>query len=107
MIGDIYHGADRARMQGYVSGVFIGSAVLGPVVGAFLVAHTIWQMVFWFNVPLGLIAGAILMLVFKERFERRPGRIDVAARCCSPPAASCCSMRWRNRRCCRWCGSRR
>jgi multidrug resistance protein len=78
LIGDIYHGADRARMQGYVSGVFIGSAVLGPVVGAFLVAHTIWQMVFWFNVPLGLIAGAILILVFKERSERRPGRIDVS-----------------------------
>jgi MFS family permease len=34
-------------------------------------------MVFWFNVPLGLIAGGILMLVFKERFERRPGRLDV------------------------------
>ena len=78
LIGDIYHGADRARMQGYVSGVFIGSAVLGPIVGAFIVAHTIWQMVFWFNVPLGLIAGGILMLVFKERFERRPGRLDVA-----------------------------
>src|SRR6185437_567190 len=77
LIGDIYHGADRARMQGYVSGVFIGSAVLGPIVGAFIVAHTIWQMVFWFNVPLGLIAGGILMLVFKERFERRPGRLDV------------------------------
>jgi multidrug resistance protein len=78
LIGDIYHGADRARMQGYVSGVFIGSALLGPVVGAFLVAHTIWQMVFWFNVPLGIIAGTILVLVFKEQSGRRPGRIDVS-----------------------------
>ncbi|HWE76827.1 MAG TPA: MFS transporter [Stellaceae bacterium] len=78
LIGDIYHGADRARMQGWVSGVFIGAAVLGPVVGAFLVAHTIWQMVFWVNVPLGLIAGAILVLVLKEHFERRRARIDIA-----------------------------
>ena len=77
LIGDIYHGADRARMQGYVSAVFIGAALLGPVTGAFLVAHTIWQMVFWINIPLGLIAGAILLLVFQERFERRAGRIDV------------------------------
>jgi multidrug resistance protein len=79
LIGDIYHGADRARMQGYVSGVFIGSAVLGPAVGAFIVAHTIWQMVFWFNVPLGLIAGGILMVVLKEKIERqRRAKIDVA-----------------------------
>jgi multidrug resistance protein len=77
LIGDIYHGAERARMQGWVSGVFIGAALIGPVAGAFLVAHTIWQMVFWINVPLGLIAGTILITVFKERFERRPGRIDV------------------------------
>jgi multidrug resistance protein len=77
LIGDIYHGADRARMQGYVSAVFISAALLGPVVGAFLVAHTIWQMVFWINVPLGLIAGAILILAFKERFERRSARIDI------------------------------
>jgi len=77
LIGDIYHGAARARMQGYVSAVFIGAALLGPVVGAFLVAHTIWQMVFWINVPLGLIAGAILILVFKERFARRSARMDI------------------------------
>jgi multidrug resistance protein len=77
LIGDIYHGAARARMQGYVSAVFIGAALLGPVVGAFLVAHTIWQMVFWINVPLGLIAGAILVFAFKEQFARRSARIDV------------------------------
>lgn len=77
LIGDVYHGADRARMQGYVSGVFIGAALLGPVVGAFLVAHTIWQMVFWINVPLGLGAGAILIWALQERIERRRARIDV------------------------------
>src|SRR5579862_1416723 len=43
LIGDVYHGADRARMQGYEIGTFIGAAVFGPVVGAFLVAHAVWQ----------------------------------------------------------------
>jgi multidrug resistance protein len=77
LIGDVYHGADRARMQGYVSGVFIGAAILGPVVGAFLVAHTIWQMVFWINVPLAAVAAAILIWALKEHIERRRARIDV------------------------------
>ncbi len=77
LVGDVYHGADRARMQGWVSGVFIGAAVLGPVVGAFLVAHTIWQMVFWVNIPFGAIAAAILLWALKENIERRRARIDV------------------------------
>ena len=78
LIGDIYHGADRARMQGYVSSVFVGAAVLGPVIGAFLAAHTIWAMVFWINVPIGLAAGAILIWALHERIERRRHRIDWA-----------------------------
>src|SRR5579875_282534 len=77
LIGDVYHGADRARMQGYVSGVFIGAAVIGPVVGAFLVAHTIWQMVFWINLPFGAIAATILIFALKERIEKRRARIDI------------------------------
>ncbi len=77
LIGDVYHGADRARMQGYVSGVFVGAAIFGPVVGAFLVAHTSWPMVFWINLPLGLMAGAILLWALHERVERRPHRIDL------------------------------
>lgn len=76
LIGDVYHGADRARMQGYVSSVFVGAAVLGPVVGAFLVAHTSWPMVFWINLPLGLAAGAVLLWALHEKVERRRNRID-------------------------------
>src|SRR5579871_5941368 len=77
LIGDVYHGEERARMQGYVSGVFIGAAIFGPVLGAFLVAHTVWQMVFWINVPLGLATGAILIWALKERVERRRARLDL------------------------------
>jgi multidrug resistance protein len=77
LVGDVYHGAERARMQGWVSGVFISAAVLGPVVGAFLVAHTIWQMVFWVNIPLGAIAAAILIWALKENIEYRRARVDI------------------------------
>ena len=76
LIGDIYHGADRARMQGYVSSTFISAAVLGPVIGAFLTAHTIWPMVFWVNIPIGAVAGFILIAVLHENIERREHRID-------------------------------
>jgi len=76
LIGDVYHGAERARMQGYVSGVFVGAAVLGPMVGAFLVAHAPWPMVFWINVPFGVAAMAMLAFLLRERIELRQHRID-------------------------------
>lgn len=76
LLGDIYRGADRARMQGFISSVFASSALLGPVVGAVLVAHTSWSMVFWVNVPLGLVAAALLAVTLRERVERRQHRID-------------------------------
>jgi MFS family permease len=76
LIGDIFTGPERARMQGVVSSVFIGAALLGPMVGAFLATHTIWPMIFWINVPIALFAGAILLWGFREHIEKRRHRID-------------------------------
>ncbi len=76
LVGDLYNGPERARMQGYVSSVFVVAAVLGPVVGGFIATHTIWPLVFWVNLPLGLLAGGILMWALHERIERRKHRID-------------------------------
>jgi EmrB/QacA subfamily drug resistance transporter len=76
LIGDVYHGAERARMQGWVSSVFVSSAILGPMAGAFLAAHTIWPMVFWVNVPIGIVAAALLVWKLEESVPWRSHRID-------------------------------
>jgi len=76
LVGDLYSGEQRARMQGYVSTTFGSAAVLGPTIGSFLVTHAGWPMVFWFNVPLGIIAAGMLAVMFNERVEKRPHRID-------------------------------
>src|SRR5215475_13634256 len=39
IVGDIYTPAERARVQGYLSGVFGIAAIFGPPLGAFLVEH--------------------------------------------------------------------
>jgi EmrB/QacA subfamily drug resistance transporter len=76
LLGDIYRGADRARMQGYISSVFASAAILGPVVGAVIVARWSWSWVFWVNVPLGLVAAVMLAVTLHERVERHSHRID-------------------------------
>jgi len=76
VIGDIYPPAERARMQGWLSSVFGGSAILGPLLGAFIVEHLHWSLVFWVNLPVGAAAVTMLMLFLKEQAAPRRYRID-------------------------------
>lgn len=77
ILGDIYSPAERARVQGLVSSVFGISAVVGPSLGAFLLTHLSWPVVFWVNVPIGLLAMAMIAVFLKERVEARTHRLDV------------------------------
>jgi len=75
IVGDIYEPADRARMQGWLSSIWGISAILGPVLGAFLV-QLHWSLIFWINVPIGLVTVALLWRYFDERLEPHATRID-------------------------------
>ncbi|HEX3864542.1 MAG TPA: MDR family MFS transporter [Stellaceae bacterium] len=76
IVGDIYTPSERARVQGYISSVFGVSAVLGPLLGAYLVEHVHWSLVFWVNLPIGLVSIAMFAVFLQERVERRQHRID-------------------------------
>src|SRR5262252_5349691 len=76
IVGDIYTPAERARVQGYISGVFGVSAIIGPALGAFLVQHGSWSIVFWINLPIGLAAFVMFALFLHERLEPRPHQVD-------------------------------
>jgi EmrB/QacA subfamily drug resistance transporter len=76
ILGDIYTPTERARIQGYSSSVFGISAVVGPALGAFLVQHWHWSVVFWINLPIGVISIILFAVLLPERVERRPHQID-------------------------------
>ena len=76
IIGDIYAPVERARMQGYVSGVFGVAAIIGPTLGAFVVEHVSWSLVFWVNLPIGAATFLMFGLFLHERREPRRHRID-------------------------------
>jgi EmrB/QacA subfamily drug resistance transporter len=76
VIGDIYTPMERARVQGYSSSVFGVAAIIGPALGAFIVQHLHWAIVFWVNLPVGVASIAMFALFLPERIERRPHRID-------------------------------
>jgi len=76
IIGDIYPPAERARLQGWLSSVWGLAAVIGPVLGAFIVEHLHWAFVFWINLPIGIAAIAILAAFLDERLTPRQHQID-------------------------------
>ena len=76
VIGDIYTPAERARVQGWTSAVFGLAAVIGPALGAFLVLHVHWSVVFWINLPVGVLAIAMFAMFLPETVERRQHRLD-------------------------------
>ena len=76
--GDIYTVAERAKAQGYIASVWAVSSVVGPTLGGIFSQLGIWRWIFFVNVPLCLLAGALIARNFHERVERQQHRIDYA-----------------------------
>jgi EmrB/QacA subfamily drug resistance transporter len=70
MIGDMFTAAQRAKMQGLFSGVWGVSSVVGPLLGGFLVDQVSWHWIFFINIPLGILAGALIWWAWHD--EPRP-----------------------------------
>ncbi|MFD3701859.1 MDR family MFS transporter [Nocardia sp. NPDC058658] len=74
--GDLYTLAERAKVQGYLAGVWASSAVLGPLLGGLFADHLSWRWIFLINLPLCAVAGWMLVRHFTESAVRSTQRID-------------------------------
>ena len=77
IVGDVYPATERARVQGWLSGVWGIAAITGPALGAFIVQHLHWSFVFWINLPIGIIAIAILLRYLDEHVTPRAHQINL------------------------------
>ncbi|MDF3934740.1 MDR family MFS transporter [Pseudomonas citronellolis] len=75
-IGDVIPPAERGRYQGLFGGVFGLATVVGPLIGGFLVEHLSWRWIFYINLPLGLLALAVIGSVFRPHVARVKHVID-------------------------------
>jgi len=76
VVGDNFPVEQRARVQGFFSGVWGVSSLLGPLVGGAITSGVSWRWIFLINLPIGIIGILILTYVFHERLEKRSHVID-------------------------------
>jgi len=79
LIGEMFTLEQRAKMQGFFSGVWGVSSIVGPLLGGFLVDQLSWRWIFYINVLPGLLAAGLVAFAWRDQahsHERLP--IDYA-----------------------------
>ncbi len=76
VVGDMYTVEERARVQGYIAGVWGVSSVVGPALGGLFSQYLSWRWIFYLNLPLGAVATWLLARRFTEEIARTSHRID-------------------------------
>jgi MFS family permease len=77
ILGDILPPRERGRYIGYFTIAFAGSAILGPLVGGFIIERWTWPWIFFINVPACMAVMAICQVALRLPFQRRQARLDV------------------------------
>ncbi|MCM2414345.1 MFS transporter [Streptomyces sp. RKAG290] len=72
--------AEKLNMAIGIWGMVIGASTAGgPILGGVLVEHVSWQSVFFINVPVGVLALVLGVLILKDhRAENAPRSFDIA-----------------------------
>ncbi|MGW4721565.1 MFS transporter [Streptomyces sp. S1] len=71
--------AEKLNMAIGIWGMVIGASTAGgPIVGGLLVEHVSWQSVFFINVPVGVVALVLGLVILKDhRAENAPRSFDI------------------------------
>src|SRR3954467_1106761 len=77
-IADMITPRERGRYQAYMGTSWIVAGVAGPALGGVIAKHWHWSMIFWLNVPFGVLA-ALLTYHAMKRLPRheRPHQLDI------------------------------
>lgn len=76
-IGVIVPPRDRGRYQGLFGSTFVFGSIIGPGLGGILVDQASWRWTFYVNLPVGLVALAVIAIAIPKRMARRDHYLDI------------------------------
>jgi EmrB/QacA subfamily drug resistance transporter len=84
ILSSAFPGNERARALGIFSGVTGFALIVGPAIGGIITEDFGWRWIFWINLPVGVIAVALILARLRESFGPRaaldvPGLLLVAS----------------------------
>jgi len=68
---------------------------LGPIVGGYLVTYASWQVIFFINIPIGIVAVILAALFLREARAANPDRLDIVGLLTARSAWRRCSTPFR------------
>jgi EmrB/QacA subfamily drug resistance transporter len=78
VVGVLYPGEMRARMQGIISSIWGLASILGPPAGGLIVEYTSWRWAFFVNIPIAGVAVFLIVVGLREEHsERRAPNLDL------------------------------
>jgi EmrB/QacA subfamily drug resistance transporter len=77
LIGQEFHGKDRATAFGVWGAVVGGAVAVGPLVGGIVTETLGWEWIFFINVPIGIVAMVLTERQIVNVFAEEPEPIDV------------------------------
>ena len=77
VLGDIAAPKERGKYYGYFSATYTTAGACGPALGGFIAEYLHWSVIFWMNIPLGLIAVALTLTLLRHLPRHdRPHKLD-------------------------------
>ncbi|RED85261.1 MULTISPECIES: MDR family MFS transporter [Cohnella] len=70
IIGDMYTGEQRGKVQGVLSSMWSIAGLVGPFVGGYFVDTISWRWIFYMNIPISIISFVLVLGFMHEKFKK-------------------------------------